>query len=47
MELGKSSVIESWAVGSGDWLEARVYPTSAGVCLYAREIGQHGSDSSE
>jgi PAS domain S-box-containing protein len=47
MELGKSSVIEFRAVGSGDWLEARIYPTPAGVSLYARGIDQRGSASSE
>jgi hypothetical protein len=46
MELGKSSVVEFRAVGSGDWLEARIYPTPAGVSLYAREIDQRGSASS-
>ncbi len=40
MQLGRSSVTEFRDPESGDWLEARVYPTPAGVSLYAREINQ-------
>ena len=40
MELGRPSVVEFRAVASDDWLEARIYPTPAGVSLYAREIGE-------
>jgi hypothetical protein len=40
MELGKPSVVEFRAAESGDRLEARVCPTSAGVSMYAREIGE-------
>ena len=40
MELGRPSVVEFRAVANGDWLEARIYPTPVGVCLYAREIGE-------
>ena len=40
MELGKPSVFEHRSVVTGDWLEARVYPTSAGVSAYFREINE-------
>ncbi len=38
MELGTPSIVEYGAVGSGAWLEERVYPTSTGVSIYARDI---------
>jgi len=38
MELGTSSIVEYSAVGSGAWLEERVYPTSTGISIYARDI---------
>jgi PAS domain S-box-containing protein len=40
MELGRPSVVEYQAVASGAWLEARVYPTSAGISAYFREISE-------
>jgi PAS domain S-box-containing protein len=38
MELGTSAIVEYSAVGSDAWLEERVYPTSTGVSIYARDI---------
>ncbi len=38
MELGRPSVIEYQTHLSGTWLEARIYPTPAGVSAYYREI---------
>jgi PAS domain S-box-containing protein len=40
MELGLPSVFEHRSVASGDWLEIRIYPTSAGVSAYYREINE-------
>ena len=38
MELGRPAVIEFRSEAIGAWLEMRVYPTSAGVSTYFREI---------
>ena len=38
MELGKPSTIEQRSATTGGWLEARVYPTPAGVSAYLRQI---------
>ncbi len=38
MELGKPSVLEARAIGTGIWLEERFYPTAAGVSAYLRAI---------
>jgi PAS domain S-box-containing protein len=43
MELGRPSVIEYRSVVSGNWLEARVYPTAAGVSAYFRNINERMS----
>ena len=40
MELGAPSVFEHRSVVTGDWLEIRIYPTSAGVSAYYREINE-------
>ena len=40
MELGKPSVFEHRWVSGGDWLEARIYPTSTGISVYVREINE-------
>ena len=40
MELGVPSVFEHRSVVSGDWLEIRIYPTSAGVSAYYRVINE-------
>ena len=40
MELGEPAVLEHRSVVSGDWLEVRIYPTSAGVSAYYREINE-------
>lgn len=40
MELGKPSVVEFRAGEGGGRLDARVCPTSAGVSMYAHEIGE-------
>ena len=38
MELGMPSTIEQRSATTGGWLEARVYPTPAGVSAYLRQI---------
>jgi PAS domain S-box-containing protein len=40
MELGKSSIVEHQSLATGNWQETRVYPTPAGVSIYAREINE-------
>jgi PAS domain S-box-containing protein len=40
MELGRPSVVEFGTVDGAGWLEARVYPTPAGVSVYLREINE-------
>lgn len=40
MELGRPSVVEFRAEALGAWLEMRVYPTSAGISAYFREISE-------
>ncbi len=40
MELGEPSTVEQRSVVTGTWLEARVYPTSAGISVYLREIAE-------
>ncbi len=40
MELGKPSVLEYRSVFTGDWLEARIYPTAAGISAYFRDINE-------
>ena len=40
MELGKPSVIEHGSLLSGDWFELRIYPTSAGISIYFRDINE-------
>ena len=40
MELGKPSTIEHRSATAGGWLEARVYPTPAGVSAYFRQIDE-------
>jgi PAS domain S-box-containing protein len=47
MELGKPSTIEHRSVIADDWLEARVYPTSAGISVYLREINERKRVESE
>ena len=43
MELGRPSVIEYRSVVTGNWLEARTYPTAAGVSAYFRNINERMS----
>ena len=38
MELGRSDVVEYRSASGGVWVEARIYPTTSGVCAYYREI---------
>jgi PAS domain S-box-containing protein len=38
MAVGRASVLEHRFVGTGDWLEVRIYPTGAGLSAYYREI---------
>ncbi len=40
MELGRPSVIEHRSLLSGDWFEMRIYPTSAGISIYFRDINE-------
>ncbi len=40
MELGLPAAFEHRALGSGDWFEVRIYPTSAGISAYFREINE-------
>ena len=40
MELGKPSAIEHRSLLSGDWFEMRIYPTSAGISIYFRDINE-------
>ena len=40
MELGRPSVIEYRSVVTGNWLEARIYPTAAGASAYFRNINE-------
>ena len=40
MELARPSVFDRRSVEDGDWVEMRVYPTSAGISVYVREIGE-------
>lgn len=40
MELGNPSIIEHHSLVTGNWQETRVYPTPAGVSIYAREINE-------
>ena len=40
MELGRSAVIEHRSVVDGQWLEARIYPTTMGVSCYYRGIDE-------
>jgi PAS domain S-box-containing protein len=40
MELGKPSLIEHRSLPSGDWFEMRIYPTSAGISIYFRQINE-------
>jgi len=40
MELGKPSAIEHRSQLSGDWFEMRIYPTSAGISIYFRDINE-------
>ena len=40
MELGKPSVLEHHSLLSGDWFELRIYPTSAGISIYFRDINE-------
>ena len=40
MELGRFSVIEYQTMARDEWVEARVYPTSSGVSVFARDITQ-------
>ena len=39
MELGRPSTVE-YRTPEGRWLEARIYPTAAGVSIYFREIDE-------
>ena len=39
-ELGHFAVVEYVSDVTGEWLEARVYPTSSGVSVFARGIGE-------
>ncbi len=39
MELGENSIGEVHSGLTGLWLELRIYPTTSGLCVYAREIG--------
>ena len=40
MELARPSVFDHRFAVYGDWVEVRVYPTSAGVSVYLRDIGE-------
>ena len=40
MELGRPSVVEHRSLLSGTWFEMRIYPTSAGVSIYFRDIDE-------
>jgi PAS domain S-box-containing protein len=40
MELGRPTVIEYRSVVTGNWLEARIYPTAAGASAYFRNINE-------
>ena len=40
MELGRPSVIEHRSIVDGQWLEARIYPTTVGVSCYYRGIDE-------
>ncbi len=40
MELGKPGTAEHRSAATGGWLEARVYPTPAGVSAYFRQIDE-------
>jgi PAS domain-containing protein len=44
MELGRFSVVEYQTATTDEWVEARVYPTSSGVSVFARDITErkHG-----
>ncbi len=47
MELGRPSVFEQRSVVSDDWLEVRIYPTSAGISIYLREINARKRQETE
>jgi len=40
MELGRPTVLEHRSVVDGQWLEVRIYPTSAGISCYYRGIDE-------
>jgi PAS domain S-box-containing protein len=46
MELGRPSIVE-YQTSAGDWFEARLYPTAAGLSVYFREIGERKRRESE
>ena len=47
MELGRPSLIEHRSLLSGDWFEMRIYPTSAGISIYFRNINQRKRSEEE
>ena len=47
MELGQPSVVEYQTYERGTWLEARIYPTPAGLSAYFRDITERKRKESE